>query len=123
VIVAIARGREVGVDVERVRFPLPELAGVRRYLAPGERAAIDAREGLAQAEAFFRAWTRKEALLKATGEGIGGLGPGLDLSSGSDFYRYGRSWHVTDVNLRPGYAIALAIEGEACAIRPCPWHP
>lgn len=122
-VVVVACGREVGVDVERMCSPSPEVETFRQYLAPGELAAIDALKGFAKAHAFFRAWTRKEALLKATGEGLGGLGPDLDLSAGSDFLRMGKAWHVTDLDLTPDYAAALAVEGPACAVRLYPWRP
>ena len=56
-IVAIARGRKIGVDIERVR-PNAIVAGA---LAPGERAAND--------EEFLQLWTLKEAFLKARGDG------------------------------------------------------
>lgn len=122
-VVAVALGKEVGVDVEIVRAPVQWADAVRRYLAPGELALIDGLDGLALAKAFYRTWTRKEALLKATGEGLCGLGPELDLSAGSDFQRMGKSWHVTDLCLMPDYAAALAVEGRADTVRLCPWRP
>jgi 4'-phosphopantetheinyl transferase len=58
--VAVLAGGAVGMDVEPVR-DLPDLDAMARHVgAPAEPAA------------FFRAWTRKEALLKATGEGLAG---------------------------------------------------
>src|SRR5205823_2540060 len=67
---AVARHREVGVDVERVRPDVNwrELAG--RYFAPAEVAALDAQSTAQQLRAFFACWTRKEAYVKAHGLGM-----------------------------------------------------
>lgn len=56
-IIAIARGRAIGVDIERVR---PN-AVISHALAPAERAENDAQ--------FLQLWTLKEAFLKARGDG------------------------------------------------------
>jgi 4'-phosphopantetheinyl transferase len=70
VVVVVARDCEVGVDVERIG-PIEELAerdtGV---LHDEELAALEATAPPERAAAFLRYWTRKEALLKATGEGL-----------------------------------------------------
>lgn len=119
--VAVATGREVGVDVELVRCPVPGIDAVRPYFSARELAAIDALTGSAQAREFYRVWSRKEALLKATGEGLSGLGPELDMSSGSDFSRRGTAWNVMDLDLHPAYAASLAVEGMAGTVKLYSW--
>jgi 4'-phosphopantetheinyl transferase len=70
VVVAVARGAVVGVDVEHLR-PLRNGAWLaRKLLSPDEWPAFDALPEAAHDAALFRYWTRKEALLKATGHGI-----------------------------------------------------
>lgn len=66
--VALCRSAEVGIDIERIRTVGERLA--RRYFADPEVAALDALPEPERLPAFFRCWTRKEAFLKATGEGI-----------------------------------------------------
>jgi 4'-phosphopantetheinyl transferase len=68
---AFSRASEIGVDVEHVR-PLPDLASVMRSVfATEERAAITDRQPADdQVAAFYRCWTRKEAVLKALGWGL-----------------------------------------------------
>ncbi|GAA1769267.1 4'-phosphopantetheinyl transferase family protein [Luedemannella helvata] len=67
--VAFARSA-VGLDVERVR-PDVDVAGLGRLaLAPAERAIVAALPDGDRAAAFTRYWARKEAVLKATGEGL-----------------------------------------------------
>jgi 4'-phosphopantetheinyl transferase len=69
-VLAFAWGRRLGVDVEVIR-PLTDMADlVRRFFAPAEIAAWETVLPEQQAEAFFCGWTRKEAFIKAIGEGL-----------------------------------------------------
>lgn len=71
VVVAVTPGPAVGVDVELVQ-PLRDLDSLTgTVLAPSERAALDGMAYEQRTRAFFVTWTRKEALLKATGDGLG----------------------------------------------------
>lgn len=67
--VAIADGVEVGVDIEMMRPVEPDLAS--RHFAREELAEIDGLTGDAWLAGFYRCWTRKEAVLKASGHGLG----------------------------------------------------
>jgi 4'-phosphopantetheinyl transferase len=67
---AVARRREVGIDVERIRSDLAVAEIAERFFAPGEVMQIRSLPAEAQWQAFFRLWTRKEAYVKARGEGL-----------------------------------------------------
>ena len=70
----MALDREVGVDVERLR-PVPDMLEIAACcFSERERAFLAELDGAERVDAFFRAWTRKEAWLKATGYGLA-LGP------------------------------------------------
>lgn len=63
-------GAEVGVDVERIK-PMGDADAVARAVfSPAERARYETLAGEARLRAFFEAWTRKEAFLKALGCGL-----------------------------------------------------
>ena len=67
---AVARGRELGVDLEALR-PMDDAdALVERFFHPGERRTFAALAPEARLSAFFSGWTRKEAYLKARGDGL-----------------------------------------------------
>jgi 4'-phosphopantetheinyl transferase len=73
-LVAMTDGAEVGVDIERLR-PLRDMdALAERVFSPAERAALERVAADQKLDAFFAGWTRKEAYIKARGEGIGLLG-------------------------------------------------
>ena len=64
-------GAEIGVDIERLR-PLKDMdALAERVFSAGERAALAAVPADRRTDVFFAGWTRKEAYIKARGEGIG----------------------------------------------------
>jgi len=67
---AFSRGREIGVDVEAVRV-VPDADEIAaRFFARGENAAYLALDPLAKPLGFFNCWTRKEAFIKALGDGL-----------------------------------------------------
>jgi 4'-phosphopantetheinyl transferase len=67
---ALARGGEVGVDVEAVAEADDLVALARRSFSAGEAARVVALDGAARADAFFAYWTLKEAYVKARGVGL-----------------------------------------------------
>ena len=69
-LIAVTRRGEVGVDVERMRPFANDLGMAERYFSPRETAVLRTLTGPARSIAFFNAWTRKEAFLKASGKGI-----------------------------------------------------
>lgn len=70
VAVALTAGARIGIDLEYMKLPpdLPELA--KRILSEEDFQTFQALPGSEAPAAFYRAWTRKEAYLKARGEGI-----------------------------------------------------
>jgi 4'-phosphopantetheinyl transferase len=69
-LVAVTYDCEVGIDVEHLR-PVRHAEGItRRFFHHDEAADVLACRGPERAEAFFRCWTRKEAVVKAIGKGL-----------------------------------------------------
>lgn len=62
--------REVGIDVQRVE-KLSDMSRIAtHFFSPGEACALDRLDETAKAAFFFRTWVRKEAYLKARGDGL-----------------------------------------------------
>jgi 4'-phosphopantetheinyl transferase len=130
-LLAVTRGCVVGVDLERIRamdnteemaacFCSPRESAEFQFLPPGERAT-----------AFFRLWTRKEAWLKATGQGIGESLDSVEVSfragQAACFIRLpeesgppASAWSLRELTPALGFVAALALPGEATEIS-C-WH-
>jgi 4'-phosphopantetheinyl transferase len=102
VAVALCEGREVGVDVELIRGDLATEAIAKRYLPRDTVREIELLGIEERPRAFFRAWVRLEAHVKAHGGGLGLL----DELPGPE------GWAITDLALPDGYAGALAVEGD-----------
>jgi 4'-phosphopantetheinyl transferase len=69
-LLAISRGRELGVDIEYLDRRTNNESIARRYFADSEKRALAALPPSERREAFFRCWTRKEAVLKGLGVGL-----------------------------------------------------
>lgn len=120
-VVAVTDDVPIGVDIEPERV-LPDAdALVRRCFGPAGQAAYASLPACARPAAFLRGWTRKEAVVKATGAGIAARLDAFDVSLADDVpprflcpppsTRPGWAWHVVHFEPAPGYVGALA----ACA--------
>ena len=69
-LIAVSRGQEVGIDLERVRQDVEVAKLSERYFTPSEHAAIMQSTQGQRATRFFRFWVAKEAVLKAQGIGL-----------------------------------------------------
>ena len=65
-----SRARSVGLDIEFVRDNFNCLEIARRFFSPSEIRTLSALASKLQVAAFFNCWTRKEAFIKALGEGL-----------------------------------------------------
>jgi 4'-phosphopantetheinyl transferase len=120
---AVTRHRPVGVDVEQVRA-LDNLAALaERNFSRAERAALFALPPAHRPAAFFACWTRKEAYVKALGEGLAhpldaftvslAAGePARVTEIGGDAAAAQR-WTLAALDVAPGYEAAVAVDGPA----------
>jgi 4'-phosphopantetheinyl transferase len=119
---AITHGREVGIDIEQMRANVDGDAIAERYFSPREVMAFHAIPADLRRQAFFDCWTRKEAYIKARGEGLSfplnrfdvSLAPGEPpalLRTLGDPHEAGR-WSLQALFPGAGYAAALVVEGH-----------
>jgi 4'-phosphopantetheinyl transferase len=126
-VVAVAADREVGVDIEAFR-PVPEMEEIaRRYFS--DREAIDLMQsaGDTREQNFFRIWTRKEAFIKAIGEGLScpldSFAVSFDRDDAARVVELrgdadaARAWQLHPFQPAPGYAGALAYRGDRLGLR------
>ena len=72
-LIGVCRGQELGVDLEQVRTVHEADRIVASFFSPAEHAEFATIADDVKALAFFRGWTRKEAILKGLGIGLAGL--------------------------------------------------
>jgi 4'-phosphopantetheinyl transferase len=126
-LVAVALGREVGIDLEFIKkeFAFDELA--ERFFTAREVAALRALPSRLQRRAFFKCWSSKEAFLKAKGTGLGGELDEVEilLERGEDVRIDAAipGWSLTEINPGRYYAAALASAGDPPKTHLYRWTP
>lgn len=118
---------EIGVDVEHARDGREFVDIAESFFAPDEVEAFRRIHPSQHRAAFYRAWTRKEAYLKALGTGLSFPSTGFSITYGADeaprVLRTTREgdhperWQLADLPCPPDYAAAACWEGEACELR------
>ncbi|HLV78803.1 MAG TPA: 4'-phosphopantetheinyl transferase superfamily protein [Chthonomonadaceae bacterium] len=126
-LVAVALGRRVGVDIERISSEPERVEIADRFFAPVERAALEALPETDRPRAFAAYWTCKEAFTKATGEGLAcpldsfaiQLTPGgpSALLYAREMPDAVRRWKFVETGAFTGYADAVVAEGQNWVLR------
>jgi 4'-phosphopantetheinyl transferase len=121
-LLAFARGRAVGVDIERIRENLEPEKIARRFFSQREQKELSALPPSERHVGFFRCWTRKEAYIKARGTGLALPLDGFDVSlkpgeqnalldartPDTDITR----WPLGELAVANGYVAALCVQGK-----------
>lgn len=124
---AVAREREVGVDVEWIRADVDVDGIAARFFSTAEHAALRQIAEPERRAAFFRVWTRKEAYLKAIGQGLFRCSRGFDVSVvGDEPPRLlhvasapdeADRWSMEDFAPAPEFVGAVLAEGRGWSLR------
>src|SRR6266850_3503894 len=113
-LIAVTQGREIGVDVERVRadFAFDEVA--QRFFTTREVAALHDLPIHLQREAFYKCWTSKEAFLKAKGTGLSGRLDEVEIVLTDHVVRVKGTipnFSLIELIVDGGYVAALVVDG------------
>jgi 4'-phosphopantetheinyl transferase len=133
-LIAIAADADVGVDLECIRAQ-PDYAEIaRRFFSKAEVDQLNELPSHLHAQAFFSCWTKKEAYVKARGEGLtipltsfsvplttDPAHAPVDLAGALNDGAPARQWSLYTLQPAPGYVGALAIEGSDWRLSQWQW--
>lgn len=105
---ALTCGRDIGVDIEQIRDEVDYEEIARTFFSPAELSSLGQIPASRRREVFFQYWTRKEAFLKATGEGLSFPSERVDVLVAGDQTGDTR-WFIKDLSPAGGYAAAIAV--------------
>jgi 4'-phosphopantetheinyl transferase len=118
-LLAFAQKRGIGIDIEKIRPQRDALKLARRFFSQKEREQLESLPPEELSTAFFRCWSRKEAYIKARGEGLSHPLSEFDVAVGAAPTKIllatrpdpgeTRRWLLRDVPVPPGYAAAVAV--------------
>ena len=128
---AIAHTREVGVDVEWMRPQVAHEQIAARFFSLEEQEALAQMPDEARRAAFYNIWTRKEAYVKARGDGIAAgldtfavsLGAEAALLRSDEGRDEVERWKLVALEPADGYVAALCGAGVDWRLRGWRWQP
>ena len=132
VMLAVASEIELGIDVEQLRTVTRRDQIAAGIFGPSEMSLYNSLPESNRQQAFFRAWTRKEAIIKANGRGLSFPLTDVEVSLTKErplLRRYGdlageqTPWHVFDIESPHGYMAALATSEVPKQIQQFWWQP
>ena len=118
-LIGVARGLRIGVDVERADRDVHADGLARKFLTPAEQATLAPLEASARRARFLRYWTCKEAMSKATGDGLSApfrelellVGDAVELLRGPAPYEP-PCWRLHAVAVPAAYIATVALRAD-----------
>jgi len=126
-VIAVTKGCPIGVDVELIR-PLTDMQDIaNRFFCPEEATEVMSLPLAERERAFFRCWTRKEAYVKAIGDGLSTLlddfrvtvepNTAVRFVHVAHDFAAAEAWMLHDLCIAPDYAAALAYRDQERSLR------
>ena len=132
-LLAVATGREVGIDIEYRHRDISVASFARHILCGSEDAALQRLPAERRKRALLATWTRKEAYVKALGVGLArslkgfsaGFADGDETAAGKleDADGRPRLWTFVPLAVHPDYLACLAAPGSDWTLRCFDWRP
>jgi len=131
-LIAVGSEHRLGVDIERIRSDVDTAALAERFFSLRERAGLRALPNHLRVTGFFACWTRKEAFVKATGDGLffaladfsvtthPDLDPELEEIQGNTDAR--KQWFLADLSVVDGYRATVAFDHACSQLETYAWN-
>ena len=121
-LIAVTRMNHIGVDIEYIIDDFPSMEIASKYFSAGAMRQLYSLPEESRKRAFFNCWTRKEAYIKARGEGLSNPLDRFEVSlhpksqaallhHDEDPHESSR-WSLQGIDLGNHYAAAFAVEGQ-----------
>jgi 4'-phosphopantetheinyl transferase len=121
-LIAVTQNHQIGVDVELIRRDFDTAAIATRFFSEAEQEQLAALPSERRHETFFLCWTRKEAYIKATGEGLSLPLRQFDVSIAPHSQNAllatrpdaaeSKRWSLRDVAVKAEYVGAVCVSGN-----------
>jgi 4'-phosphopantetheinyl transferase len=131
-LIAVGSEHRLGVDIEKTRCDVDTTSLAERFFSLRERAGLQALPDHLLVPGFFACWTRKEAFLKATGDGLSfpladfsvtthpDLDPELEEIRGNT--EPCKQWFLADLSVVDGYRATVALDRAHSRVETYSWN-
>jgi len=120
-LIVLTKNHDIGIDIEVINPKVEVEQVAKHFFAKGEIDSLMSLHETQRHEAFFNCWTRKEAFIKATGDGLSFPLNQFEVTLKPDekaellvthFDEKEREkWSLFDIDVREGFKAALAVRG------------